>query len=291
MSLRDSYYNGPNGSQQQMDAAFANGIAYVGVGGQDDSTLSLGDRNGSNLGAGSGQPGKYFTYATPSANYVFWMWVAGEVAPSVAGTLVQVNILVGDNSTQVAAKIAAAMNAIVNTPFASSSVAGNVNMVNSVAGLVILPVSAGTLGGTAVVAQAVAGIPPTGVYASLQQALANAAAAGQQDFRVVTLGTGNMNSAILRASNGNNLALRAFFAGVYQALADQQIYDYQVRLQLDISTTASTNVIFNFGFGRRFKSAPVNLDSLNCPPSLSAYAQGNCGCSSSGCGCSGVRSY
>lgn len=278
MSLRDSYYNGPNGSQQQMDAAFANGIAYVGVGGSDISTLSLGDRNGSNLGVGSGSPGKYFTYATPSANYVFWMLVGGEIAPSVAGTLVPVTILSGDNSTQVAAKIAATMNTVVNTPFASTSAASVVNMVNSVAGVVILPVSAGTLGGTAVVAQAQAGIAPTGVYSQLQQALANAAAAGQQDFRVVAQGTGNMNAAILRAANGNNLALRAFFAGIYQALADQQIYDYQVRLQLDISTTSSTNVIFNFGFGRRFRSAPVNLDSLTCPPSQTAFSSGNCGC-------------
>jgi hypothetical protein len=269
MSLRDSYYNGPNGIQQQMDAAFANGIAYVGVGANDISTLSLGDRNGSNLGAGSGFPGKYFSYATPSANYVMWMFLAGELAPSVAGTLVQVTILSGDNSTAVAAKIAAAMNAIVNMPFSSVSSADVVTMQNSVAGVVILPVSAGTLGGTAVVAQAQAGIAPTGQYSALQQALQNAAAGGKQDFRVVTLGTGNMNTSILRASNGNNLALRAFFAGVYQALAIQQIYDYQVRLQLDISSSASTNVVFNFSFGRRFKHAPVNLDSLTCPSQAS----------------------
>lgn len=284
MSLRDSYFNGPNGLQLQMDAAFANGIAYVGVGASDVSTLSLGDRNGSNLGAGSGQPGKYFTYATPSANFVFWMYVAGEIAPSVAGTLIQVTILSGDSSTQVASKIASAMNAIVGTPFSSTSSASVVRMSNSAAGLVILPVSAGTLGGTAVVAQESPGVAPTGVYAALQQGLANAAAAGQQDFRVVTIGTGSMNAAILRASNGNNLALRSFFAGIYQALADQQIYDYQVRLQLDISTSSSTNVIFNFGFARRFRTAPVNLDSLSCNTVQSSL-------SSSGCGCDGARGY
>src|ERR1035437_4959764 len=119
MSLRDSYFNGPNGIQQQMDAAFANGIAYVGVGANDISTLSLGDRNGSNLGGGNGSPGLYFSYATPSANYVMWMYVNGELAPSVAGTLVQVTILSGDNSTAVALKIAAAMNAVVGAPFTS----------------------------------------------------------------------------------------------------------------------------------------------------------------------------
>jgi hypothetical protein len=265
MSLRDSYFNGPTGIQQQMDAAFANGIAYVGVGANDVSTLSLGDRNGSNLAAGSGQPGLYFSYATPSANFIIWMSVSGEIAPSVAGSLVQVSILSGDSSTAVAAKIAAAMNAINGMPFSDVSSANVVTMQNSASGVVILPVSAGTLGGTAVVAQAQAGIAPTGVYASLQSALQQAAAGGKQDFRVGTMGTGSMNTMVLRANNGNNLALRAFFAGIYHALANQQIYNYQVRLQLDISTNSSTNVLFNFGFARRFRHAPINLDSLTCP--------------------------
>jgi hypothetical protein len=270
MSLRDSYFNGPNGIQQQMDAAFANGMAYVGVGGNDTSTLSLGDRNGSNLGAGSGQPGLYFTYATPSANYVMWFLVNGEIAPSVAGSLIQVPILSGDNATAVAAKIANAMNAAAGAPFSAISAASVVSMTDSASGVAILPVSAGTLGGTASVAQVTAGIAPTGVYSTLQAGLQQAAAGGKQDFRVVTMGTGNMNTAILRSSNGNNLALRSFFAGIHQALANQEIYNYQVRLQLDISTNSSTNVIFNFGFARRFAHAPVNLDSLTCPASTCA---------------------
>jgi hypothetical protein len=278
MSLRDSYYNGPSGIQSQMDAAFANGIAYVGVGNNDISTLSLGDRNGSNLGAGSGIHGFYFTYATPTANYVMWMFVAGELPPSVAGNLVQVTLLSGDNSTVVAAKIAAAMNAIVTTPFSVTSSAAVVTMSNNISGVVILPVSAGTLGGTATVAQAQAGVAPTGQYSALQNALQVAAMGGKQDFRFVALGTGNMNAMILRASNGNNFALRAFFAGIYQALASQQIYDYQIHLQLDISTNSATNVIFNFSFGHRFRSAPVNLDSLTCPPTGTGFGSGTCGC-------------
>jgi hypothetical protein len=213
MSLRDSYFNGSNGIQQQMDAAFQAGIAYVGVGANDISTLSLGDRDGSNLAAGSGNPGKYFSYASPSANYVMWIYVSGELAPSVAGTLVQVTVLSGDSSTVVAQKIAAAMNSIVGTPFSSMSNANVVTMQNSASGVVILPVSAGNLGGTSVVAQAQAGLAPTGQYSTLQQALQNAAAAGQQDFRLVTQGTGNMNGVTLRACNGNNLALRSFFSG------------------------------------------------------------------------------
>ncbi len=284
MSLRDSYFNGPGGIQMQMDAAFANGIAYVGVGANDISTLSLGDRNGSNLGAGNTNPGLYFTYATPSANFVMWMYVNGEVAPSVAGSLVQVTILNSDSSTQVAAKIAAAMNAVVGGPFSDTSSASVVSMMNSVSGVVILPVSVGTLGGTAAVAQVQAGLAPTGNYSTLQQALANAAAAGQQDFRVIAMGTGNMNAATLRACNGNNLALRSFFAGIYYALAGQKIYNYQIQLLLDISTVASTNVIFKFSFGRRYNNAPVNLEPLACPTNgfvgcgSGHQMGGSCGC-------------
>src|ERR1035437_3041965 len=272
MSLRDSYFLGPSGLQSQMDAAFANGVAYIGVGANDISTLSLGDRNGSNLSAGSGNSGKYFSYATPSANYVMWMLVGGEVAPSVSGTLVQVNILSGDSSTAVALKIATAMNAVVSAPISSTASASVLNMQNNASDVAMLPVSTGNLAGTSTVAQAQAGIAPTGQYSALQQALQNAAAGGKQDFRMVAGGTGNMNSSIIRANNGNNLARRSFFAGIYQALADQEIYDYQVRLQLDISTNASTNVIFNFSFGRRFKGAPINLDSVTS----SSQGKGTC---------------
>jgi len=274
MSLRDSYYGGPNGLQQQMDAAFANGIAYVGAGSNDISTLDLGDRNGSNLGAGAAQPGKYFSYATPTANYFMWFIVSGEVAPSVSGTLVPVAILSGDSSTQVAAKIATAMNAIMNTPFSVVSSASVVTMNNSLAGAVILPVSAGTLGGTAAVAQAQAGVNTTGNYNTLAAGIQSAAQSGLLDFRVVVQGTGNQNSVNLRNRNGNNLALRAFFAGIYQAMAEQQIYDYQVRLELDISTSQSTNVIFNFHFGNICSHAPVNLNSLICPPNGNGTSTG-----------------
>jgi hypothetical protein len=246
----------------------------------------LGDRNGSNLGAGSGLQGKYFSYATPSANYVVWMYVSGEIAPTVAGNLVQVTILSGDSSTAVASKIAAAMNAIVNSPFSCVASANVVSMQNSVSGIVILPVSVGTLGGTAAVAQQQPGIAPTGNYAALQQGLQNAAAAGQQDFRIVTQGTGNMNAVALRSCNGNNLALRSFLAGMYYALAGQQIYGYQVQILLDVSTNASTNVIFKFQFGRRFHNAPVNLDPLTFPNNAGfvGCGAGHQGGGSCGCG-------
>ena len=364
MSLRDSYFNGSTGVQQQMDAAFASGIAYVGTGVNDISTLSLGDRNGSNLSAGPGNQGLYFSYATPSANYVFWISINSEVAPAVSGTIIQVVLLSGDTSTQVAAKISAAMNTVIGSPFQCTSAANVVSMQNTVAGIVILPVSVGTLNythasysgtiagtstavvitantlgpsgaavvltftgsnsissaistwntanpsnavtltsgdgtqipsvgtispsggqvGLAAVAQYQAGVAPTGAYSQLMQALMNGAAAGQQDFRVLVQGTGAMNSLTLRACNGNNLALRSFFAGIYYALAGQQIYSYQVQLLLDISTTSSTNVIFRFTFNRRFHNAPINLEPLNCASTgiiscgPNHLTGGSCGC-------------
>src|SRR5579884_3113333 len=150
MSLRDSYFNGPNGLQQQMDAAFQAGVAYVGAGANDLSTLDLNDRNGSNLGAGVGNPGLYFKYSSPTATYAMWMLVNGEVAPTIPNaTLVQVSLLSSDTATQVAAKIAAAMNAISGEPFSVTSSADVVTMENVIAGAVVIPVNVGTLGGTA----------------------------------------------------------------------------------------------------------------------------------------------
>jgi len=264
MSLRDSYFNGPNGLQQQMDGAFQAGMDYVGAGVADISTLDLGDRNGSNLASGSGFPGKYFSYATPSANYFMWFLVSGEIAPTVTGTLVQVAISGSDNATQVAAKTAAAMNAVSNSPFSAMSSADVVTMANKVVGAVILPVSAGNLGGTSSVAQVQAGVNPTGNYSTLQVALSNAAAAGQLDFKLLVQGTGSANSSYLRGRNGDNLYLRSFFAGILQAMAAQQIYDYQVGLELDISTIQGTNVIFHFNFGSQNNNKPnVRLEPLN----------------------------
>jgi hypothetical protein len=146
MSLRDSYFNGPSGIQQQMDAAFQAGIAYVGAGAADSSVLELGDRNGSNLSRGSGMPGAYFTYSTPSATYVMWFAVNGqEIAPTVSGNLVQVDLLSTDNGIQVATKIAAAMNAIASGPFSVTSLTNIVSLTNDIAGVVVAPISIGTM--------------------------------------------------------------------------------------------------------------------------------------------------
>src|ERR1035437_5661697 len=74
---------------------------------------------------------------------------------------------------------------------------------------------------------------------SLQTALLAAAAQGKLEFRVIVQGTGSANAVYLRNLNGNNLYLRSFFAGIIDAMSSEQIYDYQVKLQLDISTSAS----------------------------------------------------
>jgi hypothetical protein len=262
MSLRDAYFNGPTGIQQQMDGAFQAGIAYVGAGVSDVSTLDLNDRNGSNLGAGSGMPGKYFLYASPTTIYAPWILVSGEVAPTVSATLVQVTVLSGDSSTQVAAKIATAMNAIAGEPFSVVSNADVVTMTNTIAGAAVVPVNLGTIGGTAAVNQVRAGVSPTGNFSTLQGALTAAAAQGLTDFRVLVQGTGTANATYLRFRNGNNQYLSAFFAGISYALAGQNIYDYQCGLTLDISMSSSTNVMFSFHFGSHMKKESVNLEPL-----------------------------
>jgi hypothetical protein len=251
MSLRDSYFNGASGLQQQMDAAFQSGIAYVGSGVSDLSTIDLNDRNGSNLGAGSTNPGLYFICSTPNVKYAVWFYVAGEIAPTVSGAVtLQVTILSGDSASQVAAKAAAALAAIGGSPFDATSLADVISIDNNVAGVALATVSVGTLGGTAAAAQVRAGVNPTGNYATLQSALLSAATQGVLKFCVLVQGTpGTINASYLRAHNGNNLLLKSFFAGIIAGLAAENIYSYQVRLQLDVSDQVNTNVLFHFHFG------------------------------------------
>ena len=92
----------------------------------------------------------------------------------------------------------------------------------------------------------------------LQTALTTAAAQGQIEFKVTVQGTGSGNAVFLRSHNGHNLYLRSFFAGILGAMAAQYIYEYQVKLQLDISTSAATNVIFMFNFGIPHEKASVS---------------------------------
>ena len=90
---------------------------------------------------------------------------------------------------------------------------------------------------------------PTGNWSTLNAALLSAAAQGQTKFSVVVSGVAGVNASYLRACNGNNLLLKSFFAGIHQQLAEEGIYDYQCSLQLDVSDSVNTNVVFNFNFG------------------------------------------
>lgn len=83
----------------------------------------------------------------------------------------------------------------------------------------------------------------------LGDAMTAAAAQGQLQFTTIIDGTGSMNAGYLRANNGNNLLLKAFFSGILDGLAAQEIYSYQVALKLDVSDNVNTNVIFCFNFG------------------------------------------
>lgn len=83
---------------------------------------------------------------------------------------------------------------------------------------------------------------------ALSAALIDEAAQGQTKFTVTVTGTGTVSAAYLRANNGNNLLKQAFFAGIQDGLAGQDIYSYECSLSLDISDSVNTNVNFNFTF-------------------------------------------
>ena len=83
---------------------------------------------------------------------------------------------------------------------------------------------------------------------TLSAALISFAAQGLTNFTVTIQGTGSVNAGYLRALNGNNLLLKAFFAGITDGLAAQSIYSYECSLVLNVSDSVNTNVDFNFNF-------------------------------------------
>jgi|ERR1051325_374793 hypothetical protein len=83
---------------------------------------------------------------------------------------------------------------------------------------------------------------------TLSAALIAAAAQGSTSFTVNIAGTGGLNAGYLRANNGNNLLLKAFFAGITDGLAAQEIYNYECSLALNVSDTVNTSVDFKFNF-------------------------------------------
>jgi hypothetical protein len=207
MSLKYDYFDGPAGLLQQCDAAFLAGQQFVGVGGVDVESLSLGDRDGSNLGAGSAQPGTYFTiYGAGNAAIAAWFLVSGEVAPSVPGaTLLQITLLSGDSSAQCATKIAAALNGLPQKYFQAVTI-GNAIQTTTNMPAAVSPLTLGASGwGTAAAAVVQAGIAPTGNFLAISNDLKTNAAAGFTIFTLNYTATG-ISSAILRGTNGNNAA-------------------------------------------------------------------------------------
>lgn len=249
MSLKTDYFDGITGLHHKLNDAYDAGVAYVG-GGQDNiDLLDLNDRNGSNLGAGSGIAGFYFDCSSISNTYRVYMVVSGEIAPPVTNQiLVPVALAGGDNNNAVATKIKNALNAITNEPFAATSLMDVVQIQSELAGVSLASISAGTLGGTAAVSQLQAGVGPSGNFTTLQQALLGAAAQGSTKFTCTITGTGSVNAGYLRANKGQNLLLKAFLAGIVEGLASQSIYSYECTPALNVSDTVDTKIDFNFNF-------------------------------------------
>ena len=246
MTLKSDYYDGLTGLHHTLMNAFAAGEDFIGSGVLEVSSLDFGDRSGTNLAQVGTPPGYYWDISSPQIDYRVWYQSATEVAPATAGrTLIPVAITSGDTTAQVAAKTLSALNNIPNTPFDVQQVGGALLVTNTLAGSTS-DVSVGTLGGLAVAAVVTQGVGTTGNYTALQTSLKNAAAQGSTNF-TVSLPT-NYNAGYLRANNGNNLLRKAYFAGIQQALASSDIYNYECSLALNVSDSVNTKVdlIFNF---------------------------------------------
>lgn len=88
----------------------------------------------------------------------------------------------------------------------------------------------------------------TANLATLSAALIENAAQGKTSFTVTVTGTGSLNASYLRANNGNNLLLKAFFAGITDGLAAQDVYSYECSLALNVADNVDTKVDFKFNF-------------------------------------------
>jgi hypothetical protein len=78
---------------------------------------------------------------------------------------------------------------------------------------------------------------------ALTAALQLAASKGQKKF-IVTLET-SFEPANLRL---NGLHLQTYLAGISTALADEDVYNYEVTLSLNTSVTTTTSIDFSFSF-------------------------------------------
>jgi len=248
MTLKQDYFDGLTGLHQKLKDAFEAGIAFVGSGTQQVSSLDLGDRDGTALDQVGAVAGYYFDVSTPADGYRVWFKVDTEVAPSSSGrTLVQVAVLSSDTRAEVAAKIQTTLLQLPNLPFEVEMVGDSLLITNLTAGSAP-GIALGTLGGTAVVDTITSGVGATGSYVTLQNELKNNAAQGKTKFTVSLTPTAGINSAYLRQNNGDNLLKKAYFAGIQQGLASADIYNYECALVLNLSDNSATKVDFNFNF-------------------------------------------
>lgn len=245
MSLRDAYFEGSTGLSAQVDAAFAAGVALVGSSAPEVTDLDLAGTLGSAFATAGA--GKYFDISSPSQNYRAWFNTGTETAPSASSRiLVEIDVLSGDSAVQVASKVVAAMGLVTNHPFTSASFEDVVRFTGNAAGPALNPPSVGTIGGSASVSVVTAGVLPSGQYTAIQSGLQSNAAAGLKTFTVNVPST--YNPSALRGNKGNNLILKAYFAGISQGLAAQEIYNYQCTPVLNTSDTVNTSVDLNFTF-------------------------------------------
>jgi hypothetical protein len=245
MSLKDAYFSGLTGLRQQTKNAYNAGIAFVGSSVAEVTDLDLGNVNGAALVTGSA--GKYFDISSLSLDYRIWFNTGTEVAPGPGGrSLVSVAVLSSDSGAVVASKLAAAVNLIATTPFSAVNTETVIRFTGSLSGPGNTAADDGTLGGTSSVTLVTPGVTPNGSFTTLQSGLEAAAGNGTKTF-TITIQT-NYNPAALRGNNGNNLILKAYFAGILSGLANQEIYNYECNLDLNTSDTINTSVDFNFTF-------------------------------------------
>lgn len=247
MSLKTDYFDGLTGLHQNLNRAFDAGVAFVGTGVTEVSSLDLGDRSGANIGAGSGIAGIYFDIDGLGSGYRLWMYVSGEIAPASAGRqLIQVTISGSATRAQTASTIMDALEAISGSPFDVTMIGDSLRIETSGPKTITNHLTLSSGWGTAVAALVQAGSDATGNFSTIRSALLTKASEGQTKF-VVNL-IASFNPSALRANKGDNLLLKAHLAGIQKGLSDQQLYDYEVTPTLNVSDTIITSIDLNFTF-------------------------------------------
>ena len=82
--------------------------------------------------------------------------------------------------------------------------------------------------------------------AAITTALQQSAAKGEVQF-VVSLVT-SYQTSILRGNKGNNYILKSYLDGVQNGLASQDIFDFECKPTLNVSSPTDTKIDLNFNF-------------------------------------------